>query len=354
MAKLGYSNAGEKALSYSRRGTLHSCARKFEIENKIGYRANIKSMTFAYGHYVGAAVQEYLTSKDESKAFLAGLLEFDLDSPYAEGTVAEKRAKKSFWFAMEAVDRFIKQYKNEKHFRDQLKDFEVPTFQFQGKDIPAQELTFEIDCGDGFTYEGHIDLVLYNPKTHTYMILELKTTSFVNIHEAMYGNSDQALSYAIVLDKIVEKEGANSHFAVMYLVYKTSAQEYQIFRFGKTIQQRSQWINGLILDIRLLELYERAAEEGGIHYPPNGASCYEFFKPCSLFGTCQLDNSNFERLLKSDKEDSSSYAEQDPVMFSFTIEEIIKRQEFLVSQKMPDMELEMIEVSDGLEDIGDL
>lgn len=353
MPKLGYSSQNGRGLSYSRLQTLHSCPRKYEIENVIGYRPKIESMTFAYGHFVGAGIQEYLATRDLNKALLAGMLEFDLNNPWEEGSPSEIRSKKSFWHAMDIVEKFATELESNLELIGAFKNLEIAKFPYQEKEIPALELTFEIlidNDGEKWVYEGHIDAVLYNPKKNEYIILELKTTSSTKIHPAQYENSAQALGYAIVLDKIVESKNAKSSFSVLYLVAQSGQKTFETLKFPKSILKRSQWINSLLLDINHIEMLEHAAKEAEIIYPQNGANCYQFFKPCPYFGLCDYDNKRFKNTI--DKE-TESFAKQEPVMFSFTLEEIIARQEFLLSDKTNNA-LEMEKVSmenDGLEDL---
>lgn len=352
MAKLGYSSTGGRGLSYSRLQSLHACNRKYEIENVIGFRPTVKNMTFAYGHFVGAGIQEYLASRDIDKALFAGMLEFDLDDPWEEGNSSDVRNKKSFWTAMQVVEKFADSIENDYELRESFENLEVAKFLYQGKLIPALEATFEIviPASDGkqdWIYEGHIDCVLRNVKTNEYIILELKTTSAKNIHEAQYENSDQALSYAVVLDKIVESLGGASSFSVLYLIVKSYSQEFVTMRFPKSVAKRSQWLNSLMLDIQHLELLERAASEAGIIYPKNGSSCYNFFRPCSYFGLCDLSNSRFISELD---ESNISYEEQDPPMFSFSIEEIIERQQYLLENKVLN-KVEVSSIGDAIEEL---
>lgn len=354
MAKLGYSTQNGKGLSYSRLGTLHDCNRKYEIENEIGYRPHFKNMTFAYGHFVGAAIQEYIAYEDLNRAIWAGIIEFDLNDPFLEGTMSEQKAKKNIWHAIDIVEKFAKEYKTNPDIKKYLQDCEIAKFDYEGKEVPALELTFEIiipdeeDPDNPWVYEGHIDAVLYNPKKNEYIILELKTTGSTRIHRASYENSNQALGYSIVLDSIVKHKGAASSFSVLYLVAKTSKKEFEIFKFPKSVVKRSQWLNSLLIDIQYIEILRHAKEEAGMHYPMNGSSCYNFFRPCNYFGTCELSNERFEEMLETEEEGTESYSEQDPVMFSYNIEDIIKRQNELLQEKIPMAEL--VEVG-GLEEI---
>lgn len=345
MAKLGYSTTNGKGLSYSRLGTLETCNRKYEIENEIGYRPTAKNMTFAYGHFVGASIQEYIATGDLDKSIFAGIMEFDLDDPFAVGTFKEERAKKDLWHAIDITEKFALAFENDPYIKAHFKDLEIATFERDGKEVPALELTFEIiipdedDPENPWKYEGHIDAVLYNRKKDEYIILELKTSGSTTIHRASYQNSAQALGYSIVLDSIVKHKNANSSFSVLYLVAKSSKKEFEVLKFPKSVLKRSQWINTLLIKIQYIEMLRNAADESGMHYPLNGASCFNFFKPCEYLDECELSNDRFYERLKED-DGVDSYAEQEPVMFSFSIEDIIARQSEMLTNKIPVQELQ--------------
>lgn len=353
MPLLAYSKGGGRALSYSRRQSLKSCERKFQIENVIGYRPEEQNMTFAYGHFVGEAIQHYLLTRDLTQAIWQGMQAFDLDDIFAEGTAKEAKVKKDFWHAIDIVEEFEREFKRPNSLLSlEFADLEVAKFEFNGETIPAVELTFEVDCGDGFTYEGHIDAVLYNRRTDTYVILELKTTSIVNLHPAMYQNSDQALSYSVVLDKIAGDLGANSSYSVLYLCAITQRKEFQTFSFAKNVLTRANWITALQQDIQYLSFLLQWAEEHEVSFPKRGDNCFAFFRPCAYLGTCDQPAGYFEGIkAELDKwgKKSESFAQQEPAMFQFTLEEIIERQQEILEQK-----IDMAPVEETISSVGEV
>ena len=326
--QLDYGTAGHKGLSYSRLQTLHTCARKYQIENSFGLKKRSDSVTFSYGHAVAAGVQSWFTDQNLRNAVIETAKFYTM--PYEDyGTASEMRAKKSLWYAIEAVQLFDKQMKSAiAGDLAVLQDWEIAYFAADRDDPDSElkaaiELQFRILLDDDFVYEGHIDLVLRHKTTGEYAILELKTTSFNDPHESIYGNSSQALSYSIVLDQVVGHSKAS--YMVMYLIWSSSRQNWIVFKFPKVAKQRLNWINNLQRDCQLLQFYEEGAEQG-VPYPENGNSCYAFFRPCEYYQVCDLEDNNIMSMYKSPTGDNKSFEYEDRVDFEFKLDDIINSQ----------------------------
>lgn len=266
--------SGKNVLSYSTTLQLHSCPRRMMLEKVTAAhtKEDGDNPDFLYGHAVGAGIQSYLAYGDRDRAILDCWLAWngDLDT-------AKAKSKKSIWFAILAIDKFIQ-------IRWQLLDgWEIAVF--KGK--PAVELAFKLDLANGYYYLGHIDLILYNPSKKSYMILELKTTSFTTVNAATYKNSAQALGYSLILDALVEKSGedATASYTVLYLVFKSGSQEFEALPFLKTRSQRAAFLVELAMDCTMLDFY--AAQN---YYPARGESCYSYFRECEFFGICNLQS----------------------------------------------------------------
>jgi hypothetical protein len=254
-------------LSYSYRTLLHGCPRKYQL-TKIAtrYRERSSSVTFAFGHAVGMGIQSSLEGKSWNNIVLDMFLAWD----YVDILGEEPVAKKSFAHAVFAVMKF-------QSVKDSyIKDYELATF--QGK--PAVELSFRIQLIDGFNYTGHVDVVLRHKITGHYMVLEVKTTGSSTVAEAQYKNSSQAIGYSIILDVIAPGQ---SSYDVLYLVYCTKSQEFQVLPFTKSYSERAKWIQDLMMDIDIVRLYEKAE-----NYPTHGEYCYSFFRECEFFSNCKL------------------------------------------------------------------
>jgi hypothetical protein len=247
--------------------------------------------------------------------------------PWAEtGTTKEQRAKKSIWYALTATEKFAQAMESAlPNEIDELRDYELAFINVDGVDVPAIELQFRILLENDYVYEGHIDLIIRHKHTGVYAILELKTSGFRDVHDAIYANSDQALSYSIVLDKLVDGE-AQSSYQVFYLVYTSPDQKWVLRSYPKEVKRRFDWINNIVRAAEIIEYYHSAAEDG-IPYPTNGSACYEYFTPCRYFGVCHYDNSSLELLYKRRADDDSQvFDHEDNAHFIFTLEEIITAQ----------------------------
>ena len=279
-----------RQLSYSSRLSLHTCPRKFELYKKRTTAREqehpLTTITFAFGHVVGEAVQ--LALKDgvtEQEVIWKAFLGWHTDL-FAN----DEKAQKSFWDAILAIKRFFA-LKNAGF----LDNYELVTY--QGK--PACELSFVVDFPDSFRYRGHVDAVLQHKETKKVVVLELKTTAAASLHPSTYKNSAQAIGYSVVLDSIF---GTLSSYDVIYLVYQTKSREYTQIPFTKTYLQRALWIREMLLDIEIIKMYE-AAEV----YPMYGESCNAFFRDCEYINTCTLSNEHITKPCTPEMEDKTEY-----------------------------------------------
>lgn len=193
-------------LSYSGRLDLHSCPRRFQL-NKLNAEIQaeedvIASVTLSYGQVVGLGVQLSLLGLSFDEIVFKLFLEW---KPLL--LQEDEKRKKSFWYAISAIQRFISM--REDGF---LADYELVYY----NGVPANELSFRIHLPDGFKYRGFIDSVLRHKKDGRIMVLECKTTASNNLNAAMYKNSSQAVGYSVVLDRLFHDL---SSYEVLYLVY---------------------------------------------------------------------------------------------------------------------------------------
>ncbi len=316
MTKLDYGVREGKGLSYSRQCALHTCARSFQLSEIYNIGGEENNTDFAFGHAVGAGVQSLVAGDGEGRALVATASAWDIGLDDEDN-----RSKKSLTYAILAVQKLATLMRVPA--TNPLSDFEIATFtNNEGKLQPAIELTFKITCWDGYIYEGHIDLILRNKLTGKYLVLELKTTKFVNLHEAMYKNSGQAVGYSVVLDSIVDQVGGENAYSVLYLVYKCGHMEYEPMVFPKTPIDKSRWVNALVMDIEILKLYEEYNT-----YPKNGANCYDFFRECKYYDICDYQDSSLKKLGIQVASEDDKYAEIKQHDFEYTLDNIIARQE---------------------------
>jgi PD-(D/E)XK nuclease superfamily len=253
-----------RQLSYSSILTLHSCPRKFQLYKlRTTHRteeSTKSTITFAYGHVVGEAIQLAFTGLSEQEIIWRAFLMW-----HADLFDEDEKLNKSFWSAIIAIKRFISARNS-----GFLADYEL--VYYNGK--PACELSFCINLPDGFRYRGFVDVVLRHKITGEVVVLEVKTTGANSTNPTQWKNSAQAIGYSIVLDAIFPEL---SSYTVLYLVYNTKQGEYMHFPFPKSFLQRALWIRELLLDVDVIKMYE-AAEI----YPMHGESCLAFLESASI------------------------------------------------------------------------
>jgi len=278
-----------RQLSYSSLLTLHNCPRKFQLNRlRTTHRTeeSIKStVTFAFGHIVGEAIQLALEGKSEEEIIWKMFLGWHTDLANVD-----EKAEKSFWTAVWALKKFLA-------LRAQgfLKEYELVYYE----ERPACELSFCIVFPDGFRLRGFVDAVLRHKTTGEILVLECKTTGSATLNPATYKNSAQAIGYSVVLDHIFPDL---SSYKVLYLVYQTKSKEYTPIPFTKTYLQRALWIRELLLDLETIKMYEEAEV-----YPMRGENCFDFFRECEYFNTCQLSTQYLTKACTKEEEDKTEY-----------------------------------------------
>ena len=322
--KDGYSKlvAHGNLSSYSMQSVFHSCPRKYQIKKlqaATGTSERIQSVTFSFGHSVGAGVATYdaaigsgLSNEDALnkaiwEAFLAwdiDLLEIETKGTYADGT--GKPTGKSFAGAIWALEKYAVFVDEETN----LRDYETVKI----------EANIAVDVEDGHWYSGHIDELLQHKDTGSYLVKENKTTGLRAVHPALYANSDQALSYAVVIDML----GGNE-FEVLYTVYSSSNEEWMQHRFVKSSLKKASWLQDQLLTHQQIDSYAELD-----FFPMRGASCFDFMRSCEYFGRCDLDQSaafgvKFSALAKVTVVDQLSEIEQ--VDYFTTLSAIVARQQ---------------------------
>lgn len=325
-AKLDYYNLTHTGLSYSRQLTLHACGRKYELDAKKAIKGKIESATFSYGHAVGEAIQNTIAGDSYNMTVLKTWLAYTHDGALTEN---EEKSKKSIHHAVINAEEFHKKYHSGMY--SFLDGWEVAKFidPKTGEELPAVELTFVITLVDGFSFEGHIDLVLFHPIKNRYMVVELKTTGGNQVAEASYKNSNQALGYGVVIDAISANMNASSSYDVLYMVYKSRQKEIVPMVFNKTPADRVSWLNSLLTDVSIINLYE----ENG--YPMHGESCYNYFQECEYFNICHMSDESIDTMFGTNKDgqgDKDTYAKMTDPTFMFSVEQLVDRQEQLIQK----------------------
>lgn len=282
-----------KFLSHSSLLLLHSCPRKYQLYRLRAQQKELNpddtsSVTFAFGTCVGIGIQSILEGLTEQEWLLKMFLAWDADLLDNNPT-----QKKSFFLAIAAVQMFADRYA-----MGYMGDYEL-VYLSNGK--PAIELSFIIKLPDGFIFRGFVDAVLKHKHTGHIMVLELKTSSASTVNPATFKNSNQALGYSVVLDKIFP--GITS-YEVLYLVYNTKAKKYEPLPFTKTLLQRALWLQFLLTQVELIKLYTEYEL-----FPMHGESCFEWYRECEFLGLCTLSTELLvkDNNLKEEKEEDYDY-----------------------------------------------
>lgn len=273
-----------KLLSHSSRTTLHKCPRKYQLyrlsSNQVALADDKEieqGITFAYGSAVGVGVQSALEGKSEDQVIIDTFMEWDVDLLHVN-----PRQKKSFWLAIRAVQKI----------RALLADGFLEEYElvyYQGK--PAVELSFSISLPNGYKYRGFVDAVLKHKLTGEVLVLENKTSSGT-AQPATFKNSGQALGYSVILDRLFPDL---SSYEVLYIVYETKSMEFVELPFKKSLLQRALWLQELLIDTQLIDLYESYKT-----YPMHGESCFDFFRECEYLSLCTLTTENITKPLTTE------------------------------------------------------
>lgn len=274
MAKLKYYTSPNINLSYSVRNDL-ACPRYYQIthlnkhvspEQMEANSYDFGNVDFAFGHAVGAGVQAILNKEP----YLWKVLQaWDIDLQ------REKKGKSisRVIMALDLFESFIEGFDGA-----DFHGWEVARF----AERPAIELDFCIDLGNGDSYSGHIDIVLYNPSRNEYCVLEIKTDGSFNVHESKYGNSDQGTGYSIIVDLLAGSDSISSP-NVLYLCYSTSESKWITWRFNKSVEAKLEFINGVMLDLsRIKQMQEMD------FFPKDGSHCYKYNRPCAYYELCDM------------------------------------------------------------------
>jgi len=271
--RLGYiREPGVINLSYSRRGTLHSCPRKFLLREVMEHGIINESIHTSFGSSWGAAIAELFLTGDIQKATMAALAHWTIDLD----TVDEK-SQKGFWFLVAGLHSFYTH-----HYPAISSEYELAYY--NGK--PCIELFFYIRIGSLFSYQGHIDIILRNKHTGAFLVLELKTSKNEQ-HEAMWANSEQTLGYSIIVNCI---DPLASQYEVRYMIFNPKQRDNfeadygcTFYSFGKSANSKAEFITDLLMDVDLVQQYIKHNL-----FPKRGGACYSFNRPCEFFGTCDL------------------------------------------------------------------
>jgi hypothetical protein len=251
---------------------LHACPRKFYLNKwratqpggAIQLQANID---FAFGHAVGAGVQNWLMTRNMNQALFACIMAWS-----AEFTASIDKKKKNLHSAMLAVEIFAQSF--EPQSLDEWELLILPN----GK--PAIEVGFSFHCGNGFKHYGHMDIALRNKFSKKIRVIDCKTTGG-DPEEANYANSTQALSYAVMLEACLPDELID--YEVGYLVFSSENREWHLLPFTKRVADQAEFVKDLLLTQDMIRTYNEIG-----FFPKRGNACFSYFRRCEYFGECDI------------------------------------------------------------------
>ena len=302
-------------ISYSSLNLFHACPRKFELEKMGAEKPDFESINFTFGHSLGAGIASLFEYGDLRRAKLAAFLawnmaldaEFDIFEP---GSAYKN--KNSFPHVLEALDKFWG------HYLVLSGEWELFYYEdSEGNKRPAVELSARVEFPHGFVYRIYIDIVLRNKNTHELLVFELKSDGAKWIEEAKYGNSNQDLSYSVILDKV--QPGAVS-FVIWYAVYYKQLEKWEFFPFPKSRLQKANWIRTVLYDSGNIERC-RTDE----FFPKQGENCTAWGRRCQHYGSCDISN-RFNYAPENVLAERVAKEEEIEYTYRFTLEEIINQQ----------------------------
>ena len=299
----------QNVTSYSMQKELKRCPRRFQLmkmraDNESSERE--ESVVFAFGHAVGAGVATYDETRNMGSAIFAAFLAWNVDlleeQETKEGRQNPKRSIHHAIWALKVYQVFVEE-------ETDLHEYEVV----------QTESTVAIDFEDGHYYIGHIDETLRHMGTGRYKVKENKTTAFSTVDPALYGNSEQALSYAVVLDSV----GA-SEYDVLYTIYSSTEQRWIKFEFTKTHLAKAEWLQSQLF---LHEQIDRYSEIN--FFPKNGDGCIAYGRRCEHYESCDFSSRKVFGKTYAELPLCSSLEELDAIEhldYKFTWSEIVERQ----------------------------
>lgn len=310
----------ENVTSYSLLTMLHECPRKYELEKLQANHPSkqvdtgIVNLDFAYGHAVGAGIQTYAATGSLVASILAAMLAWKAPWDAEKENKQGKPVGKSLTLATLAVEKFAYWWS------ENMSEWEVVVLPSGKK---AVELAFAVDFQNGRYHFGHIDVLLRNKDTGKLAVWEGKTTGFENVDEAMYGNSNQALGYSVVVDAIAKEIGSDgTEYEVLYIVYSSKSREFQLLPFGKSRSQRAEWLQDTLLDHASLETYKRIG-----FYPKRGESCISRYGfRCNWYGNCTMRNNSLFPGVELKTLEDVNVASIESLDFVFKLDDLVASQ----------------------------
>ena len=291
-----------KLFSHSSIGTLRSCPRKYQLSRLSLEYVKEESIHTYFGKMFGEGVQRILAGTSLEESLLIASTHWKCD-------LWDTEKEKSFWSCWQALELFDATRKEL-----ELNDYSVVMW----NDKPAIELSFILELPHGFYYRGYIDILLRHNVTGALLVVDAKTSGRNFSDSAMYQNSEQALSYSVIIDTICP---GSSSYQIMYFEYLTRLHKFVCHTFSKDFAERANWIRDLLTEIEIARLYSRYDS-----WPMHGNSCVSFGRKCGFLDTCTMATSSLigEPIYTDGKEHEASLGIKYDI--EVTLQEVIDAQ----------------------------
>lgn len=278
--------------SYSTQTSLFSCPRYFQLEKMrraFATPPQIASVHFAFGHAVGAGIAAYDETRNLEAAVWAVFCGWDIDffaelkKPSRWDPKEVRDSKKSILWATWAILSYPVFFEEDMGLSD------WDTFRVEAEVLVEFS---ETETYPKRFYTGHIDTILKHKQYGSFMVKENKTTGFSIVDPQMYANSEQALSYAVVVDMFGQND-----YDVLYCVYSSVSERWMHFTFPKSILAKASWLQDQFIINDQLEVYEEKN-----FFPMRGSSCLKYGDVCQFYGQCATPPEKIFGQLYSDLE----------------------------------------------------
>lgn len=257
-----------------------TCARRgFEFKKLFKHGYGDTGIPAEVGKALHTGYQSFLQHGDKDRAIFDMMLQYPF-SFFAKPS--EQRTIEACYATMQALMD-----------SNAMSEFEIATFELNGKVIPAIEVPFQINFPNfslsnhrhvEVYYSGFMDLIAYDHLNDEYVVIDIKShRENSDDLTAKYQHDEQILPYALVLQKLLNKP-INS-LRVIYLstyvdVVNPRIQKYD---FQKSQQDIQDWARGLYVYLTEMRMFFDLE-----WFPRKSSMCWSWNKACPHLDLCAL------------------------------------------------------------------
>jgi len=278
-------------LSFSSRGTLGNCPRKFQFSKLFQHPRRAENFTASVGKAIHVGYQTWLETGDLDKALFALMLAY----PVAQNwNFLDERSLEASAFTLINM--------TETSFSAEFEVARIKTL--QGIIMPAIEVPFQINFlnekGDPIrlvndmivAYRGFIDAIMYSSFLDRYRVTDIKTHRDARADQsAKYKFHGQQIPYGVVLEFILGRKLEEFDVSYMSTFIDILSPKVDIYTFRKNKKELQNWLVNLILDLRMLNSYLTLN-----YFKRTEYGCQAYGSDCHFFQVCE--NANNETIQK--------------------------------------------------------